>query len=79
MTAAVRRIDIFAIREGDDVPARGQVAHLGGTYQIIGPEHALNGDMTFCGIPKNEVELLRHYWRSDSEMACQSCISAAKA
>ena len=36
------------------------------------------GEETLCGLPKAEVEVLRHLWRSESGLACPACTVAAR-
>jgi hypothetical protein len=71
--AAYRQIDIVPIGEGDSVPVERQITTLEGPKRIVGPEHAMGGESSLCGVPKDQLEVVRHLFRSDGDNACQTC------
>ena len=43
---------------------------------LDGPEHAAAGDATACGIPSDQIFLMRHTFNSESAAACPACVAA---
>ena len=56
----------------DDDEAREGM--LGG----MAPEHAFVGDQTLCGVARDPLSLLRHYWRSADVRSCPKCRAALR-
>jgi hypothetical protein len=46
----------------------GQVVH--------GPEHALGGSATLCGIPAGQLRVARHFFQPETRFACEVCADA---
>ena len=46
---------------------------------LDGFEHAAVGDATACGIPADEILVMRHTFHARSSNACPSCIAALQA
>lgn len=55
----------------DDEACEGM---LGG----MAPEHAFVGDQTLCGVSRDQLILMRHYWRSTEIRACAKCRGALR-
>ncbi len=52
------------------------VMDTSGQLEILGPEHAMDGPTTLCGLPKEKVVVMRHLWSSLKTTACQACREA---
>jgi hypothetical protein len=52
------------------------VSTLTGKAVCDGPEHAVADDKTLCGIPRHEVEVMRHVFNSRAPYACGECAAA---
>ncbi|MGX6606356.1 hypothetical protein ACWKSP_30150 [Micromonosporaceae bacterium Da 78-11] len=48
----------------------GQVVH--------GPEHAMAGEVTLCGIAASEIHVARHLFQPETRFACAGCAYAAQ-
>lgn len=72
--AAYRRTDIVPIGEQDDNSSgvRG-ITTTHGRQQIVGLEHAMGPNGTLCGIPKSEVEVVRHMFVTAGPHTCEEC------
>jgi hypothetical protein len=46
-----------------------------GPHEKIGPEHGFKDDRTLCGLGKDQVRLMRHYWDPTSVDACPACLA----
>ena len=42
-----------------------------------GIEGGTNGSQTLCGVPRDELAILRHIWRPTSRFACPRCQGVA--
>jgi hypothetical protein len=42
----------------------------------MAPEHAFAGEQTLCGVSRDDLILMRHYWRSSDSRACPKCRAA---
>jgi hypothetical protein len=72
--AAYRRTDIVPIEEQDeDSPNVRRIATTQGHQQIVGLEHAMGPNGTLCGIPKSDVEVVRHLFMTAGSHACPEC------
>lgn len=71
--AAYRQIDIVPIDEGDAVAAQCQITTPDGPKQIVGPEHALNDESSLCDVPRVQLLVVRHLFRSAGDNVCQLC------
>lgn len=47
-----------------------------GVYAGMAPEHAFVDEDTLCGLPRHDLYVMRHYWRSSDIRACPQCKSA---
>jgi len=71
-----------AIGTLDMPPARGELApgetvmNIDGPHEMIGPEHAFRDGRTLCGLGRDDVRLMRHFWSPASEHACRTCLDA---
>jgi len=45
---------------------------------LNGPEHAVGDRSTLCGIPEDEVFLMRHLFYPSGRFACPSCAAIAR-
>jgi hypothetical protein len=43
---------------------------------MIGPEHGMRGETTLCGLRRDDVMLMRHYWNIGSADSCDACKAA---
>jgi len=57
--------------------SEGTVLGIGSRLGIAGPEHAVKGAETLCGLPRADVTVVRHLFRADGRTACSSCAEAA--
>lgn len=73
-TAAVARTDLRPVK-GRAPPDRTIVGPEG-PLEMVGPEHALAGDVTLCGLPRDDVLVMGHTWRSQHKYACAACAAA---
>ncbi|MFE3027020.1 hypothetical protein [Nocardia tengchongensis] len=72
--AAIARIDLRRA-EGQGPPSR-RVMDVDGPLEITGPEHGMQDGMTLCGIPKEQVSVMRNLWFPNNTEACEWCRAA---
>ncbi|MFE3758930.1 hypothetical protein ACFXO9_31905 [Nocardia tengchongensis] len=74
IAAAIARIDLR--RAEGEVPPSHQVMDVDGPLEITGPEHGMRDGMTLCGIPKEQVSVMRNLWFPGGAYACERCRAA---
>jgi hypothetical protein len=47
-----------------------------GVLAGMAPEHAFVDEDTLCGLPRKDLYVMRHYWRSSDIRACARCTAA---
>jgi hypothetical protein len=47
-----------------------------GVLAGIAPEHAFVDNQTLCGVPRRDLMVMRHYWRSSDVRSCARCKAA---
>lgn len=67
--AAARKADLRPA--SPDSRAR-RVTGVDGVYEFD-VEHALDDQMTLCGLPRSQVEVMRHLWSPDKAWSCSAC------
>jgi len=73
--AAYRRTDIVPIVELGESSSLRAISTTQEQQQIVRFEHAMGSDGTLCGIPKSDVEVVRHLFMTASRYACPECRS----
>ena len=73
-TAAISRAEVRPAKGGGPPPTL--IMGVGGALEKVGPEHGMRGEATLCGLPKDEVHLMRHYWSPNRADACRACAAA---
>jgi len=72
--AAIAKAELHPL-EGDGATARS-VVDTTGQLEIVGPEHALDGSTTLCGLPADTVVVMRHLWSILETTSCRACRDA---
>ena len=72
--AAVAKAELRLLQA--DGAAAQTVMDTTGELEILGPEHAMDGPTTLCGLPEEKVVVMRHLWWAHNATACQACTEA---
>jgi hypothetical protein len=78
-SAAYRDAEFVPMREIDGVEVGPGISMAGGRMQITGPQHAMSDGASPCGIPEDDLVVVRQLFRPSRDDACQSCAELAQA
>ena len=70
-TAAIRWVDMPPAT--GELPPHKKIMSVDGPHERAGPEHGFKDERTLCGLRKEEVSLMRHYWNPEGADACRAC------
>ena len=76
--AGYRETEIVPMRLIDGAEAGPGISTPDGRRQIIGPQHAMREGASLCGIPKDELVVVRQLFRPGRDDACPSCAEIAQ-
>lgn len=70
-------VELIHTREAEgEIPPPRLVMDVAGALELSGPEHGIRGDTTLCGLPREQVCVMRHLWHPDGIHACERCRAA---
>jgi hypothetical protein len=71
--AAYRETEIVPRQGSDGVDVGHAISTTDGMRQTIGHQHAMSEGASLCGIPKDELIVVRQLFRPSRDDACPAC------